>query len=240
MGYPGAKKEHRLPGMVIQPGRRCAAKGCSRPAIYGTDKPNNCYEHHQDGERNLVHERCISCGLPDLLDLKTSLCGDCAPETRQRAYLVKQRAVKAMLDLGPHKDYDGYDEVVDKGICGKERPDFWWDCGTHHVVLEVDENQHGGRPEACECARMVNISQTFGSPTHFIRFNPDEYRADQGKTRTKGESHARRMALLEKHLEAMKITRETGGSFCSASRLYYDGWKPSQAGEIETILDAEA
>ncbi len=31
--------------------------------------------------------------------------------------------------------------------CGKERPDFWWDCGAHAVVLEVDENQHGGRPE---------------------------------------------------------------------------------------------
>ena len=192
---------------------------------------------------NLVHEKCASCGLPDLLDFKTSLCGDCAPETVQRAYLVKQRAVKASLDLGPHADYSGYDEAVDRGACGKERPDFWWDCGTHAVVLEVDENQHGGQPEVCECARMVNLSQSFGLPTHFIRYNPDAYqRAGVRGKRTPGDSHAQRLDLMQKHLAEMRAegpanrAPEKGRGFVTMTRLYFDGWTPALLGKSEVVL----
>ncbi len=251
-GYPGhglsrcSKKEHRLPGMMTQPSKRCAMKGCSRPALYGTSRPTNCSEHQQDGERNLVHERCKACNLPDLLDLETSLCGDCDPSVQQRAYLAKQRAVKATLDHGPHKDYSGYDERLEKGACGQERPDFWWECGTHAVVLEVDENQHAGRPEECECTRMVNISQSLGLPTHFIRYNPDSYRPQGGKKRVQGETHARRMDLLERHLTKMRaegpIERPTnkGRGYCTMDQLYFDGWAPAALEKAEVILALEA
>ena len=248
-GYPGrglsrcGKREHRLPGMVKQPGKRCAVKGCSQPAIFGVTAPINCSAHRGKDERNLVHEKCESCGLPDLLDLKTSLCGDCAPETVQRAYLAKQRAVKATLDLGPHGDYSGYDERVERGTCGKERPDFWWDCGTHAVVLEVDENQHGGRPEVCECARMVNLSQSFGLPTHFIRYNPDAYKCAgaRGK-RTPGDSHAQRLDLLQRHLAEMRAegpadrAPEKGRGFVTMTKLHFDGWTPALLGKAEVVL----
>jgi len=232
--------------MMTQPNKRCAMKGCSEPALYGTTRPTNCSEHQQDGERNLVHERCKSCGLPDLLDLETSLCGDCDPATQQRAYLVKQRAVKATLDRGPHKDYSGYDERLEKGACGQERPDFWWDCGTHAVVLEVDENQHAGRPEECECTRMVNISQSLGLPTHFIRYNPDPYRPEGGKKRIQGDSHVKRLDLLARHLTEMRAEgpverpEEKGRGYSTMTRLYYDGWTPAALGEAEVILALEA
>ena len=250
-GYPGhglsrcGKKEHRLPGMMSQPSKRCAMKGCSRPALYGTSRPTNCSEHQQGDERNLVHERCKACGLPDLLGLETSLCGDCDPATQQRAYLVKQRAVKATLDLGPHKDYSGYDERLEKGACGQERPDFRWDCGTHAVVLEVDENQHAGRPEECECTRMVNISQSLGLPTHFIRYNPDPYRPEGGKKRVQGDSHAKRMDLLARHLTEMRTEgpverpEDKGRGYCTMTRLYFDGWAPAVLSEAEVILALE-
>ena len=247
-GFPGhglsrcGKKEHRLPGMMTQPGKRCGAKGCSKPALYGTSRPTNCLEHRQGDERNLVHERCKACGLPDLLDLKTSLCGDCAPETQQRAYLVKQRAVKAALDLSPHKDYAGYDQMVDKGVCGKERPDFRWDCNTHGVMGEVDENGHGGYPEECECIRMVNMAQALGYPVHFVRINPDSYRPKGGKKRIQGDSHAKRMDILMRHLTEMRAVgphqrpEGQGRGFCTMTRLYFDGWTPAVLSEVTVIL----
>ena len=231
------KREHRLPGMVRQPGKRCATRGCTNLALWGETKPTVCEVHRGNNDKNHVHLACAKCGLPDLLSPDTSLCGDCNPTTIQRATLAKQRAVKATLDLGPHKDYAGYDKQVEGGSCGRERPDFWWDCGTHIVVLEVDENQHAGRAEACECARMVNLSQAFGLPTHFIRYNPDEYKAHGGRRKTKGESTTRRHALLAKHLDEVRAPRTSEeGPYCSMTRLYYDDWKPSRAGEVIEIL----
>ena len=251
-GYPGrglsrcGKKEHRLPGMMTQPNKRCGAKGCSELALYGTTRPTNCLEHRQDNERNLVHERCKSCGLPDLLDLKTSLCGDCAPETQQRAYLVKQRAVKAALDLGPLKDYAGYDQMVEKGVCGKERPDFWWDNPEHVSALEVDENGHGMYLEVCECNRIVNLAQSFGRPLHLTRFNPDSYRPEGGKKRIQGDLHAKRMDTLMRHLTEMRAVgphqrpEGQGRGFCTMTRLYFDGWTSEVQSEVTVILALEA
>lgn len=84
-----------------------------------------------------------------------------------------------------HMDYKtiykylvSYDSAINYTTCqDKTRPDFMFDTlnHTHYVIVEVDENQHSGRLEACECTRMVNITQSNQRPTLFIRYNPDEY-----------------------------------------------------------------
>lgn len=77
-------------------------------------------------------------------------------------------------------EYISCDTIVEQGECFKYRPDFLIDCNTHFVVLEIDENQHKDRADECETVRMmINIFQSLGMPTKFIRYNPDKYRVNK-------------------------------------------------------------
>jgi hypothetical protein len=88
-----------------------------------------------------------------------------------------------MLDAYGFK-YESCDRMVDQGECFKYRPDFLFDCGTHFVVLEVDENQHKDKAYACESFRVFNIFQSLGGmATRFIRYNPDGYKVEKHKKR---------------------------------------------------------
>jgi len=86
--------------------------------------------------------------------------------------LAKQNDLMNYLDA---RDLKGVstDIVIDKGECGKERPDRVYDFGDKIVILECDEYQHRDRQCLCEQTRMVNIGQSFGGiPVYFIRWNP--------------------------------------------------------------------
>lgn len=65
--------------------------------------------------------------------------------------------------------------------CGKERPDFVIHCGSHVILLEVDEGQHKHYECLCKQVRMINITQAFGGlPCFWIRYNPDAFKNDKG------------------------------------------------------------
>jgi len=128
--------------------------------------------------------------------------------------------VKLWLDQAGHDDYTSYDRIIDKGTCGLERPDFLFDCGTHYVVLEVDENQHDDRQEVCECFRTVNVSQSLGMKTVFLRYNPDAFKSD-GRKQNPGIG--RRRDVLLRWLSYFKVT--VPGDFLTVAFLYYDGYE---------------
>lgn len=70
------------------------------------------------------------------------------------------------------------------GGCSRRRPDFLFDCLTHAVVVECDENQHQDVWYRCDNKRMMEIFQDLGSrPVVFILFNPDEYIDSSGMSR---------------------------------------------------------
>ena len=117
----------------------------------------HCVLHVVGGENNLLGKCCTSCGLIDVVD-KEGRCSTCDPNIYKRPRLAKQREFGLWLDNNEHGDYVLLDQRIDGGECGNERPDFMWDCGTHRLILEVDEDQHKYRPEVCECTRMVNIT----------------------------------------------------------------------------------
>ncbi len=52
-------------------------------------------------------------------------------------------------------------------------PDFLFNCDTHLVILEVDENAHSGYDEGCERKREENIRYAANQAIIFIRYNPD-------------------------------------------------------------------
>jgi very-short-patch-repair endonuclease len=73
----------------------------------------------------------------------------------------------------------GEPTTLDKPLdsnCGKERPDITYDCKTHLLAIEIDENQHRSY-EDCENTRMKNIYYSAGySHVVFLRINPDNFR----------------------------------------------------------------
>ena len=56
------------------------------------------------------------------------------------------------------------------------RPDILIDCGTHVIIVEVDENCHKSYESTCENKRICELYQDLGfANIVFIRFNPDSY-----------------------------------------------------------------
>ena len=185
-GIPGYKPEfcarHKTshPGLIKRPRTRCLDPNCNEWAIYGITHPRYCETHHEVGiDINLVEQQCTSCGLSSRLNPQTQTCEYCNPESFKSVRLLKQRHIQKLFDLN-NITYDSTDRIVERGVCGKERPDFLFDCGTHFLIVEVDEHQHGDRDNTCEIIRMINISQGLGMRTIFIRYNPDDFNDNDG------------------------------------------------------------
>jgi hypothetical protein len=179
-GHPSTRcRQHIDEGMIVKPNSKCTHSKCKETAIYGITTPFACENHKEDFHLNLVEKKCVSCNFLYILN-KKGLCNICDPDEFNKTRLAKQNQIKNMLDVNNYK-YISCDKMVEKGDCFKYRPDFLFDCGTHFVVLEVDENQHNEREQKCEIIRMINIFQSLGITTKFIRYNPDEYKFNKSK-----------------------------------------------------------
>ena len=198
-GFPGLDrtrcKQHIEENMLVNPKSTCTYDKCKEQALYGISKPERCEQHKEDFHFNLVERRCVHCGLLNILN-KQGNCGMCDPDEFNRTRLAKQNQIKNMLDVHGYR-YVSCDKMIEHGRCFKYRPDFMFDCGTHYVVLEVDENQHQSHGYECEEVRMINIFQSIGMPTKFIRYNPDEYKKNNHKV---NPSFNHRVKLLTRAL----------------------------------------
>ncbi len=62
---------------------------------------------------------------------------------------------------------------IDEG-CSRRRPDFFFECFTHSVIVENDENSHRNELQICENKRSMILHTDLGNrPLVLIRFNPD-------------------------------------------------------------------
>jgi hypothetical protein len=238
-GFIGHKasrcRQHAENGMMKYPNRRCNHEGCKDQAQYGFE---GCYpiycEIHADSNKhiNLIEQQCKGCGLMNLL--RDGMCLFCNP-TIKRECLKKQNEVKEWLEANRYKIVS-CDKKINGGVCGKERPDFVLetDCGFF-VVVEVDEFQHCSYPPECENARMVNISQSLGGPTMFIRYNPDKY------TMLRSKQHIRtadRYKILKTWIDrclGMSVEGIQRIGFCSFVRLFYNEFDENTCG-MEMLL----
>lgn len=219
---PGQKpthcSQHKKPGMIRHPTKRC--EECKELAIYGYKKPSHCESHKLDDHINLIEHKCKSCNLLNIL-LESDLCEYCDPINSKRYRKAKEMKVKDFFDTND-VHYDTQDRIVDRGECGMERPDFLFDCGTHFVIVEVDENQHNSRDSECEKKRMINISQSLALPTWFIRYNPDKYKRKNSIKNVEGDNHNRRMKKLLLWLNHCK--NNIPDTYLKAVYLYYNDW----------------
>lgn len=199
-------------------------KECKRIATHGINKKLSvCEDHAKNGEINIAIKKCKSCNLDGVLD-KDNLCETCNPTKIKIIMLAKQNSLQKALESHELK-FTSVDKMIDKGVCGKERPDFVIDCYKFIIILECDEYQHSDRPKSCEITRMKNIGQSYGGiPVYFIRWNPDNYKPENN-IKKKDSINTRQMIVCEyiKSIINNEITLPTD-SLVSAIYMYYDGW----------------
>jgi EsV-1-7 cysteine-rich motif len=226
-GIPGQVathcKTHHTEGMLLIKHRRCQFKKCKQVPLYGILHASHCDDHKLSTHVNLVEAKCGSCNLLQVLNAD-QLCMYCVPGTVDRARLAKQREIQGFLDAHPAlcnyllSDRRFSVPELGAGCTTKTRPDFIWDCGTHFVVLEIDEHQHCGYAEECDCARMINMGEDMMRRGIFIRYNPDGFKAEGRKMNV---NWSRRTDLLAKWLTAA-FERTESENTLEIVRLYFD------------------
>lgn len=215
--------EHKTIGMYMNNRPKCEC-GDSYPCW--TDKeenyPRRCEACKTDKDLNVVERPCINCGFEGMLREDYLDCDDCAIYREKEPNLRQEKMVKAILDEAK-MEYKSHDKIP-KESCHRYRPDFYFDWGTHIVILEVDEDQHRGYACECEQARMINLFQDQGGMrTLFIRFNPDNYRDKVGTL------HKWTAGRGTKLLEVLQQTRDHQPEhLVSAVYLYYDAFDANQ------------
>lgn len=236
-GFPGNTpskcSEHKLEGMIRQPNKKCLEKLCFRNAIYGYYGNNaiKCDHHYCDDMINLCIRKCLKCNGEDILT-KDGFCSICDPTLYEQFInkrLGKQKTIKLFLDNSGYNyiyKYQ-YDKIIDKGICGKERPDFLFESKnkTHFVIIECDEYQHKSEKFSCEEIRMKNITNSLGSPTIFIRYNPDSYMMNGEKIRD--VEPGKRLPILKNVLDFylnINVEQLQTLGLTYAYYLYYDNY----------------
>jgi hypothetical protein len=227
-GFPGRNphscSKHKTDGMIVDPKSKCRENNCKNHAVHGFLKPTHCHIHKDKDMINFVERVCNSCGLLEKTD-DDGICSYCNPALCRKMCLRKQRVVKQCIDNAAHiPQYETYDTILDHGVCGKERPDFVWDCASHKVILEVDENQHKSYPAQCEIKRMWNITQGIGMPVLWIRYNPDSYVGQPAWLK-----HSDRTQILLTILKcAFQDTPQTEDDTCRVKYIFYDGYDPEK------------
>ena len=137
--------------------------------VKGQTKGEFCGSHKTNDMVDVIHNKCISCGLFQV-SKKGVLCSYCDPVSTIRQK-TKELQIKTLLET--HNIKFIHDKGISNDCCLKYRPDFVIDCIDYFIVLEVGEFAHKGYEQDCEIVRMNNISHSLGLPTKFLRYNPD-------------------------------------------------------------------
>ena len=224
--------EHIKPQMINNPRRKCEVNECDNYATFGVKSiPERCDMHKTEGiDHDLVLQRCLVCLDPSVVDEK-QLCIGC-DKRGHNVRLGRQKQVKAAILKAQLPIYESYDKIAyDTTSCGKERPDFVWDCESYKLILEVDEDQHKTRLCECEQTRMVNVTQGLGMPCLWIRYNPDEFKGQKSSLR-----EYQRLEFLVKTIKSQLLNPpKTKKEYLRVIHLFFDNFKISNNLEINII-----
>lgn len=203
---------------------------CKELATYGVKDPIHCEEHAKDNEICLIVKKCKGCSRDNMLLDKNDLCITyCRPNDiyqQQKREKKKENMVLNYLNnfIKPSQGIQVIDNeclAIELKDCNRRLPDRAYDCGTHFVIVEVDENQHKDKgytkEDNCELARMHQIYEVVGLPCIFLRFNPDNYRV---KTKLQKVNMSQRLDILGKWVEKCIKMVDTQGILYKF--LYYD------------------
>ena len=184
-----------------------------------------CYEHRPTDDT--VNNRL--CKICDMEFNSKYMCKECNQNRHPKEFHV----------INHIKKYISKPFIMDRrtSTCSNKRPDLYFNCNGHNVIVEIDENQHKSYSEVCECARLndIFISLDHKSLT-VIRFNPDKVKH---KNKIVTFSKEERFKLLIKTIEC-ELNRPTEGLKVNLIQLYYNdslsNYMPYKESDITDII----
>jgi hypothetical protein len=207
---------HRQKAMIPYPTRKCCTPRCRQLGTHEHSGQRYCETHSPVDSINLGIATCTVCGLDDILT--DGKCDTCNPTIIAIRTHAKEERIRDVFTAAGFLFI--HDRILESTSCGRERPDFLIDCGTHYVIVEVDENQHQNYACECEQIRMRNIVEQHGLPIRWIRYNPDVYEPAKGQREMKREQ--RETVLLEYVRWAISHTPMESGDISNVLYLFYD------------------
>lgn len=176
--------QHKQFGMVNVRKTICLYDGCPLEANFnfqGETKGMYCSQHKSNEMVNVCHKMCKLC--PTYANPKyRGYCLRCFIYTYPNEPIIKNYKVKEQLVNDALINHFPNEFIYNKrvqGGCSNRVPDWFFDCLTHCVFVECDENQHNNY--LCENKRIMELFIDVGNrPVVFIRFNPDKYTDKNG------------------------------------------------------------
>ena len=225
--------DHKPEGYVdVRQEKRCEAgghDGCpdDYDLVYETtddqglvEQHKVCLAHAPPGYEASLKRMCKYC---DIREDVPFVCRSCKQRSHKKEHAVV-RHLRRTIDV-PFK----YDESP--GFeCTRKRPDIRFEMPTHDVIVEVDENQHRGYEESCECARVSEIVGAIGGKSVvFIRYNPDTVRCNGARVHV---TAAERIDLLVATVNAELA--KCHDEFCvRVVQLWFDSAEPGPYREMD-------
>ena len=164
--------DHKPDGYVdVYAARRCEHAGCTADwdltyeTTEGAVKQHKaCLAHAPAGYEEEIKRFCKYCDVREDVEF---VCASCKLRMHKKEHAVVRHLRRTIKLPFKYDESPGFE-------CTRKRPDIRFEMPTHDVIVEVDENQHRGYAESCECARIAEIVGAIGGKAVvFIRYNPD-------------------------------------------------------------------
>jgi hypothetical protein len=193
----------------------CSYAGCSQQYEFvvesdtGTGARKVCLAHAPAQYEASIKRMCKYC---DIREDVPFVCVTCRQRMHKKEHAVV-RHLRRTIDVPlVYDESPGFE-------CTRRRPDIRFEMPTHDVIVEVDENQHRGYDESCECARISEIVGAIGGKSVvFVRYNPDTVR--YGGT-VQSVAAAERIDLLVETVK-QELKRAGTGFEVRLVQLWYD------------------
>ena len=208
--------DHKLETSVcIADALMCSYAGCSQQYEFvvesdtGTGARKVCLAHAPAQYEASIKRMCKYC---DIREDVPFVCVTCRQRMHKKEHAVV-RHLRRTIDVPfVYDESPGFE-------CTRRRPDIRFEMPTHDVIVEVDENQHRGYDESCECARISEIVGAIGGKSVvFVRYNPDTVR--YGGT-VQSVAAAERIDLLVETVK-QELKRSGTGFEVRLVQLWYD------------------
>jgi hypothetical protein len=139
----------------------------------------------------------------------------CNPKAKRH---TKELAVVNYLKTAISMQITAHDTPVGGNLCLRLRPDILYDCKSFIIIVECDEGQHSQYEVECEEARMHNIVFALGTPTIFIRYNPDGFKINGLPQRVDDQVRLAKLKARVQHF----LDAGTPNTPLTVEYLYYD------------------